>query len=121
MSPPTENQDRFSRRYWLRLIMFTAGVSIAAGLFLLTYFIWLQLEAFITPRRNTTMGSPAELGRPFEAIVLTTQDGLKIAGWYIVGTRPQAMVLVHGIDANRQAVLPEAAVLADAGYHLNLL
>jgi dipeptidyl aminopeptidase/acylaminoacyl peptidase len=121
VSPPTENQGHFSRRYWLRLITFTVGVSIAAGLFLLAYFIWLQLEAFVTPRRNETMGSPAELGRPFEAIVLTTQDGLKISGWYIVGTRPQAMVLVHGIDANRQAVLPEAAVLADAGYHLLMI
>ena len=46
---------------------------------------------------------------------------LKLAGWYFPGSRPYGMVLVHGIRANREGVLPEADLLARAGYHLLLV
>jgi dipeptidyl aminopeptidase/acylaminoacyl peptidase len=94
-----------------------------AGVSLLIYFIHLQVDAFITPHRNTHI-DPAPLlalNLPYEEITLTTTDGLTISGWYIPGRRAEAVILIHGIDANRMAVLPEAAVLADAGYHLLLL
>lgn len=110
--------DRFSRRYWLRLVTFTIVVSSIAALALLVHFIQVQLDAFVTPRRHTNVGPPTMLNHPYEDIILTTTDGLKISGWYIPGTRPYAVIMVHGIDANRQAVLPEAAILAEAGYHL---
>lgn len=113
--------ERFSRRYWLRLITFTAVVSSVAVLSLLVYFIHLQLEAFVTPGRWINIGQPEQLNRPYKNLTLTTADGLKISGWYFSGTRPHAIILVHGIGANRQAVLPEAAILADSGYHLLLI
>lgn len=112
---------RFSGQYWRRLFIFAAVVSSVAALLLLVHFIRLQLEAFVTPHRNTNIGTPAELNRPYEEVTLTTADGLQIAGWYIAGTRPEAVILVHGIDANRRAVLPEAAILAEAGYHLLMI
>lgn len=113
--------QRFSHRYWLRLTVFTAVVSSIAALSLLVYFIYAQLEAFITPVRWTNIGQPEQLNRPYQDVTLTTSDGLKISGWYFSGTRPDAVILVHGIDANRQAVLPEAVILAHAGYHLLLI
>jgi dipeptidyl aminopeptidase/acylaminoacyl peptidase len=61
------------------------------------------------------------LNRPYQDIRLATTDGLDIAAWYIPGNRAQAIILVHGIDANRSAVLPEAKILAEAGYHLLIL
>lgn len=112
---------RFSGRYWLRLVIFTAAIGIAAVILLLIYFIHWQVNAFVTPHRNPNIGLPTLVERPYEDITLTTSDGLKIAGWYIPGTRPQGVILVHGIHANRAAVLPEAAVLAEAGYHLVLI
>jgi dipeptidyl aminopeptidase/acylaminoacyl peptidase len=121
MSTEKQQHGRFSGRYWLRLIIFTAVVSLVAAIFLLAYFMWLQLEAFVTPRRHAGIGTPLELGRPFDPVTLRTKDGLQIAGWYIEGSRPDAIILVHGIDANRRAVLPEAAVLAGAGYHLLMI
>lgn len=111
----------FNRGYWLRLTMFTVTVSTVAALFLLIYFVWLQVEAFVTPGRQTYVGTPDELGRPYEEVILTTRDGLKIAAWYITGAQPQAIIMVHGIDANRRAVLPQARILAGAGYHLLML
>jgi dipeptidyl aminopeptidase/acylaminoacyl peptidase len=109
------------RRYWLRLAVFTLLASTGAAIFLLVCFVQLQLDAFVTPHRNVNVGTPAGLNRPYEEVRLTTTDGLEIAGWYIAGTQPQAIILVHGIDANRAAVLPEAGILAGAGYHLLLI
>jgi dipeptidyl aminopeptidase/acylaminoacyl peptidase len=80
--------------------------------------VYLQLEAFVTPRRYSEIGVPAEFERPYQDVTLVTSDNLKISGWYIPGSRPQAIILVHGIDANRRAVIPEAMVFAQAGYHL---
>ncbi len=113
--------DRYSRKYWLRLIAFVAALFGIAAFFLLVHFIQLQLDAFVTPKRNANVGVPAELGRPYKDIILTTADDLKIAGWYIAGTRPYGVVLIHGIDGNRGDVLPVAGVLAEAGYHLVMI
>lgn len=112
---------RFSRRYWLRLIIFTTAVSSVAALSLLVYFIYAQLEAFVTPVRLTNISQPEQLNRPYKDVTVTTSDGLKISGWYFTGTRPDAIILVHGINANRLAVVPEAKILAEAGYHLLLI
>jgi fermentation-respiration switch protein FrsA (DUF1100 family) len=112
---------RFSRQYWLRLAIFTAIVSTLAAVFLLVHFVQLQVNAFVTPHRFTNIGTPAQLNRPYEDITLTTKDGLKISGWYILGRQPNGIILVHGIDANRAVLLPQATILAEAGYHLVLI
>jgi dipeptidyl aminopeptidase/acylaminoacyl peptidase len=103
------------------LLLFTLAASTAAAIFLLVHFIHLQLNAFLTPYRQLEIGTPAELNRPYQDIRLTTADSLNISAWYIPGSRAQAIILVHGIDANRSAVLPEAKILAEAGYHLLML
>jgi dipeptidyl aminopeptidase/acylaminoacyl peptidase len=110
--------NRFSRRYWLRLIAFTTIVLTIAFLSLLVYFVNLQVKVFVTPKRNINIGSPAKVSPIYEEITLTTTDGLKLSGWYVPGPKPNAIVLVHGIHANRKAVMPEATILAEAGYHL---
>lgn len=109
-----------SGQYWRRLGIFTVITLTVAVLFLLVYFINLQVNAFVTPKRVPVIGSPAEVGLVYQDVTLTTSDGLKLAGWYIPGRQPNAIILVHGIDANRAAVLPHAAILAGAGYHLLL-
>lgn len=109
-----------SGRYLWRLAIFTAITSTVAALFLLAYFIHLQVNAFVTPNRVPVIGSPAEVGLAYRDVTLTTSDGLELAGWYIPGRQPNAIILVHGIDANRAALLPHAAVLAGAGYPLLL-
>ncbi len=113
--------ERFSGPYWLRLAAFMAILSTLAAIFLLVYFIRLQVDAFVTPHRNPNIGDPTLINRPYEEISLTTGDDLKISGWYIPGRQPHAIILVHGIDGNRTGVLPEAAILAEAGYHLALI
>lgn len=107
--------------YWLKLAGFLGVVSLVAGVCLLGSLIYMQVQSFLTPGRGPAIGTPEELGRPYETITLTTQDGLAIAGWYIEGTTDKAVILVHGIHANRGVILPEAKPFAEAGYHLVLI
>jgi fermentation-respiration switch protein FrsA (DUF1100 family) len=81
--------------------------------------IILQVIILTTPGRNQDIGSLGDL--PYQDITLTTADGLHLSGWYVSGTRPEAIILVHGIHANRAYLLPQAFVLAQAGYSLLLL
>ena len=81
--------------------------------------IYLQVVQLTTPGRNRSIGSLS--GIPYQDITLSTADGLKLSGWYVPGTQPNAIVIVHGIHANRAYLIPQAEILAQAGYHLLLL
>lgn len=80
---------------------------------------YIQIVYLTTPVRNRNVGTPAEFS--YEDVTIKTSDGLNISGWYIAGTRPDAIVLVHGIHANRAYLLPQANILSKAGYHLMLI
>jgi fermentation-respiration switch protein FrsA (DUF1100 family) len=81
----------------------------------------LSASAYVltTPLRNPLIGKPRDL--PYRDIALTTADNVEISAWYVPGTRPDAVVLVHGIYDNRRLLLPQARFLSRAGYHLVLL
>lgn len=55
---------------------------------------------------------------PYQDVTLTTADGMHLAAWYVPGRQPNAVILVHGIHANRQATLPAAVMFFEAGYHV---
>ena len=108
-----------SRQGCLRFTRY-AIFAIIVGIITLTVgSLYLQVVYLTTPVRNRDIGTPA--GLPYEDVTLTTADGLEISGWYIPDTRPEAIVLVHGIHANRAYLLPQATILSDAGYHLMLI
>lgn len=110
-----------SNPYWRRLLWFTGVVSSLAVIFLLTSLVYRHVEVFTTPHRNIHLDYPSNPEIPVIDINLTTADGLNIAGWHLAGSQPKAVVVVHGIDANRSAVLPEAEAIAGAGYHVLLI
>ena len=47
---------------------------------------------------------------------MTTDDGVRLAGWYVTSTNRAAVVLLHGAGSTRSDVLDEAAVLAGDGF-----
>jgi len=114
----TPNANRTSHRYFLRLAKFSASASIVGALFLIAGLIYLHVKAFVVPRRVPPIHTPAEINLSYEDITFTTADGLTLSGWYIPGVQPNAVILVHGVNANREALLPEAKILAKADYHL---
>ena len=117
----TEKSPPGKLKYWLRLIIFTVAIVALLTLCMLGYLVKRQLDILVTPGRMPLTQTPADFDLPYQDVTLPATDGLKIAGWYIPGTRPNAVVLVHGINTNREAMLPAAEILAGAGYHLLLL
>jgi fermentation-respiration switch protein FrsA (DUF1100 family) len=103
----------------LKVTLYALLTTIVLVVLLAFGALYTQVIYLTTPARNRDVGTP--VGLSYEDVTLTTADGLKISGWYIPGTRPEAVVLVHGIHANRAYLLPQAGILSEAGYHLLLI
>jgi fermentation-respiration switch protein FrsA (DUF1100 family) len=71
---------------------------------------------FVHPQREVLMETPAEYGLEYEEVMLKTEDGLTLRGWYVPGTNGAAIIAQHGYGASRQGVLGDAAVLSRQGY-----
>ncbi|MEM7034518.1 MAG: alpha/beta fold hydrolase [Chloroflexota bacterium] len=71
-----------------------------------------------TAHRVAVTPPPPEFADRYQSVTFETVDGLELSAWYIPGSRPEGIVLIHGINYNRFGLLPEAIVLAEAGYHL---
>ncbi|MFQ5611148.1 MAG: alpha/beta hydrolase [Anaerolineae bacterium] len=109
-------------RYVLRLVLF-AALATAVGLLLLgaevsrRYALWLANRNCPTPTRR-----PEDVGlQAYQTITFTTADGLAQSGWYIPSENGAAVILLQGIGAGRDAMLDEAALLAEYGYGAVLL
>lgn len=93
-----------------------------AGISLLLCFVGvlgLQIFYVTTPVRYGELVPPP--GLSYKDVSLMTGDGLRISAWYVPGTWPEGVILVHGIHANRAYLIPQALILAEAGYHLLLI
>ncbi|MBK7897206.1 MAG: alpha/beta fold hydrolase [Candidatus Promineifilaceae bacterium] len=68
------------------------------------------------PRMKIAYFTPTNLGVTYEEVVLTSQDGVKLAGWYMPSRNKAAVILLHGHSGNRLAVIHQAEALLQAGY-----
>lgn len=59
---------------------------------------------------------PGDYGMVFEIVSVTTEDGLKLYGWYIPGENGATIMIQHGTPGGRQDGLYEADILNEAGY-----
>ena len=101
------------RRRWLRL------VAIPVGLLALYYVITpLTLAVYVTHPAHAVLGerTPADSGVAYRDVVLTTEDGVSLAGWYVPSHNDAAVVLLHGSGSTRTSVLDHLVVLARHGY-----
>ncbi|MBI1879621.1 MAG: alpha/beta fold hydrolase [Chloroflexi bacterium] len=119
MNPNIDRQAaQKSRRSRLKSTVYILFCTILLIFVVVFCVIYLQVIQLTTPGRNQDIG--ALTGIPHQDITLTTADGLKLSGWYVPGTQANAIVIVHGIHANRAYLLPQAKILAQAGYQLLL-
>lgn len=105
----------------MRLMSFTLIMITLATIGLFFYFLERQIEVLATPVRHSIAQTPTDFDLPYQEVTLTSADGLKLAAWYIPGKQPNAIILIHGINANRTVMLPTASLLAEAGYSLLLI
>jgi uncharacterized protein len=70
-------------------------------------------------REHVTADDRAKASSDLEGLqeaTFRTSDGLTLRGWYAPGERRAAVVFVHGVEANRTQLLPEATVIHRHGY-----
>ena len=71
------------------------------------------------PRRNPPRITPADVGLPFESMLIES-DGLPLPAWFIPardGAPGPGVVLVHGWESARDRTLPMAVFLNAVGFH----
>jgi fermentation-respiration switch protein FrsA (DUF1100 family) len=97
---------------WLR----RAGIAI--GTLVLVYWLVVPIGmAILATHRPRADVKPADLGRPYEKVMLQTSDGLEVAAWY-VPSRNGAAVISY---PTRQGKLPQARMLVRHGYGVLLV
>jgi dipeptidyl aminopeptidase/acylaminoacyl peptidase len=96
------------------------GVVVGA-LILIGGFTQQGLNSYLHPHRVPSDRNPASVGLDYQDITLLTDDGLHLAAWYVPGSGPDSLILVHGLGANRTAMLGMAADLHARKYGLLLL
>jgi fermentation-respiration switch protein FrsA (DUF1100 family) len=96
----------------MSFVLVLAGVLIALVLFLrwyeprMIYFPWRAIDR-----------TPAELGLHYEDVLLSTEDGATIHGWFLPAARPCALtvLLLHGNAGNISHRFDKLAVLRELG------
>ena len=71
------------------------------------------------PRRNPPTITPADLGLPYESMLIAS-GGIQLPAWFIPardGAPGPGVVLVHGWESARDRTLPMALFLHAAGFH----
>ena len=101
------------RRHTLGRIGTALGtVALAA---VVTFVVGPAVAATNVPRPPIA-ATPATRGLVYEAMTVMTDDGVRLAGWYLPSTTGAAVVLLHGAGSTRSDVLAHAAVLARHGF-----
>ncbi len=104
------------------ILLAAAAAIIAAALFGgAWYFSTLLMypKSPCDPAYHVYCGDPSELKLPFENVSFTTDDGVRLSGWFIPapGSR-KAVVFVHGHGGIMQEGLRYATALHGAGFSL---
>ena len=98
------------RQCLIALVIAMLGIATGA---------WIVGGELLAPRRATIGAAPD--GLRAETVVIDT-DQEHVAGWWIEGTRHMPTVLLlHGVRANRLAMLGRARLFASHGYSVLLI
>lgn len=68
------------------------------------------------PDRQQLTNPRVACGADFEQLELRRTDGLMLRAWFVAGSRPAAIILLHGAGADRRLMLPYLKFIHRAGY-----
>ncbi len=77
---------------------------------------WREVHPRRRPLTEAEVAEARRLLPGMEAVEFRSDDGLLLRGWFAPGREGSAVVLVHGLGADRAELLPEAAVLHRHGH-----
>jgi uncharacterized protein len=107
------SERRLGRLRWLALVMLVAMLAVAAS-------SWRVAGQLVAPQPAAMPAPPADL--LVRAVTLPLAGGGFVKGWWLPGpaTAP-AVLLLHGVRANRLSMLGRARLLAREGYSVLLI
>ncbi len=71
----------------------------------------------LKPKPSSMTTTPARNGMRFEAVRFQSADGTPLAGWLVPAAHPKGLVILcHGVDSTRLAMLQPALMLHNHGY-----
>jgi pimeloyl-ACP methyl ester carboxylesterase len=101
--------------YFLRLLGFGLAAFLTVSLTIMAYRNWISLQAETAPAPSQ-VEIPKDLSFEVEEVSFLSEDGLRIAGWYVPPENGALVILLHGYGGNRKAMLWHARQLTEAGY-----
>jgi dipeptidyl aminopeptidase/acylaminoacyl peptidase len=91
------------------------GALLVAAILLSVIFVWNIGAVLVAPSNRSIGGPPA--GLPVENVEFPSASGATLYGWFLAGQPGQgAIVLMHGIHADRTTLVARAEFLSRAGY-----
>lgn len=97
-----------------------AVALLALGAVAFLVVCWLLGGRLSAPAPVAALAAPADL--PLEAVSFASVSGSTIQGWFLRGREGAgAVLLLHGVRANRSHLLPRARLLWEAGYSVLLI
>ncbi len=112
---------RLARRWTRFRKLSTAylGASAVLSVLVLAAVGWVGSERGLHPAPPDDLPLLEEypvLAAAVEDVEFPSADGIVLSGWFIPGTSPRTIVLLHGFGEDRHQMLPHADFLYDAGY-----
>jgi uncharacterized protein len=106
----------------VRAVLIAGGIGVAAVLALRIAVLFLEPRLTFYPVRDYA-ATPSRLGLPFEDVVLRSDDGVRIHGWFVPGggRAPLTLVFFHGNAENIGGCLDLAVLTRQSGYNLLLI
>lgn len=97
------------------------ALNILLGIvFLIIALSFVLVYANTHPPRYPLNVPPSDYGQPYERVSFITEDGLTLAGWLIKpdrsGKKTPAIIICHGLGANKSDFTEFAVFLARRGY-----
>jgi pimeloyl-ACP methyl ester carboxylesterase len=91
-------------------------------LFMLCLMVWLDVQA-AHPRRSYLIAktTPDNFGVTYEDVHFPSRDGLKLSGYLLRGSRPEAVILVHGSGGGGVTLTSHGRGLQAAGYNVLMI
>ncbi len=88
---------------------------LISGIILGVFFVWNMGAVLVAPSNHPIGHPPASLH--VQNVEFPSASGATIHGWFVAGTPGQgAVVLMHGVHADRTTLVPRAEFLSHAGY-----
>lgn len=101
------------------LMIFAIVLFILFGTVSLLGVGYWHVSSWLYPARNPVLAQAED--SPFQKVELITEDNLKLYAWYAPSKTGTAILMLHGLSANRDQFMQHTDYLLDAGYGLLML